>query len=93
MKTAQTFIENPTHGESLKKTMWAAHDAILQVYESNDFGSKTKEDTSPITRADLAAHHVLVNALRMLTPNFPIVSEEDPKSLTPLTNRYGLLAY
>ena len=42
---------------------------------------KTKGDDSPVTQADLAAHYVLVNGLSQLTPDIPVVSEEDPSSL------------
>lgn len=53
----------------------AAGTAIMQVY-STDFGVEKKEDNSPLTQADLAAHHVIVNALRVLTPSIPVLSEE-----------------
>lgn len=53
----------------------AAGAAIMQVY-STDFDVEKKDDNSPLTQADLAAHHVIVNALTKLTPNTPILSEE-----------------
>ena len=34
-----------------------------------------------MTRADLAAHHILVDGLRRLTGDVPVVSEEDPESV------------
>lgn len=49
--------------------------AILEVYRQ-DFAVITKDDASPLTQADLAAHRLLVPALRALTPGLPIVSEE-----------------
>ena len=49
--------------------------AILRVYQT-DFDVEKKEDRSPLTEADLAAHHVIVDGLRALTPNVPILSEE-----------------
>jgi 3'(2'), 5'-bisphosphate nucleotidase len=49
--------------------------AILAVYE-NDFEVARKDDRSPLTEADLAAHHVIVDGLRALTPDVPILSEE-----------------
>ena len=49
--------------------------AILDVYE-NDFDVERKNDRSPLTEADLAAHHIIVNGLRRLTPDIPILSEE-----------------
>ena len=53
----------------------AAGKAIMQVY-STEFSVVRKEDNSPLTQADLAAHHTIVEALRKLTPNIPIISEE-----------------
>lgn len=52
-----------------------AGNAILQVY-STDFSVIKKEDNSPLTQADLAAHQVIVAALSKLTPHIPILSEE-----------------
>ena len=67
--------------EKLISLMWKASDAILKVYHSGELNMKFKGDKSPVTEADLAAHHVLVNGLSQLTPNIPVVSEEDPDSL------------
>jgi 3'(2'), 5'-bisphosphate nucleotidase len=37
---------------------------------------QTKDDNSPITEADIASHHVIVDGLTALTPDIPILSEE-----------------
>lgn len=39
---------------------------------------REKSDDSPITRADVAAHHCLVEGLRRLLPDIPVLSEESP---------------
>jgi 3'(2'), 5'-bisphosphate nucleotidase len=49
--------------------------AILEVYES-DFAVTQKDDRSPLTAADLAAHRLIVAALTELTPELPVLSEE-----------------
>ena len=49
--------------------------AILAVY-GEDFDVERKTDRSPLTEADLAAHRVIVDGLRRLTPELPILSEE-----------------
>ncbi len=49
--------------------------AILEVY-STDFDVHSKADESPLTQADLAAHHRIVAGLKSLTPEVPIISEE-----------------
>ncbi len=52
-----------------------AGDAIMAVY-AGDFAVDYKHDTSPLTEADLASHHIIAQGLALLTPNWPILSEE-----------------
>ena len=49
--------------------------AILGVYES-EFAIQHKDDRSPLTAADLAAHRCIVEGLGALTPGIPVLSEE-----------------
>lgn len=49
--------------------------AILNVYASA-FEVIQKADNSPLTQADMAAHHIIVAGLQQLTPQLPILSEE-----------------
>lgn len=49
--------------------------AILEVYES-DFSVAEKDDHSPLTQADLRAHHCIIKGLAALTPDIPCLSEE-----------------
>ena len=53
----------------------AAGDRILAVYNS-DFAVTHKDDQSPLTAADLAAHSHIVQALHGLAPEVPVLSEE-----------------
>jgi len=53
----------------------AAAQAILPIYHS-DFSVHTKSDASPVTAADLAAQRVIVDGLRQLQPELPVVAEE-----------------
>ena len=56
-----------------------AGDAIMQVYDGKQpLDVASKKDDSPVTAADIAAHHVIVNGLKAMTPEIPILSEEDP---------------
>ncbi|MCB1560790.1 MAG: 3'(2'),5'-bisphosphate nucleotidase CysQ, partial [Xanthomonadales bacterium] len=48
----------------------------MAVYRRDDFDIETKGDNSPLTAADLAANRVIVDGLRALTPDIPILSEE-----------------
>ncbi|MDH3327277.1 MAG: 3'(2'),5'-bisphosphate nucleotidase CysQ [Gammaproteobacteria bacterium] len=60
------------------KTSEEASDIILGFYNS-DFSVEEKDDQTPLTSADTAAHHCIVNALLELTPGIPVLSEEDSK--------------
>ncbi len=50
--------------------------AILEVY-ATDFDVQEKGDASPLTQADLASHLCIVAGLTALTPEIPIISEEE----------------
>ena len=52
-----------------------AGEAILRVY-ATDFDVQSKLDDSPLTQADLAAHHRIIAGLDEITPDIPIISEE-----------------
>ena len=65
----------------MNELLWVALDAsleagkaILEIYGSDDVGVEYKEDQSPLTRADRAAHEVL---MKHLAPTgIPVLSEE-----------------
>ena len=67
-----------------------AGDAILEVYAS-DFDVQSKDDESPLTQADLAAHRRIVAGLAELTPDLPVISEES--GLPPFAERNGWPKY
>lgn len=50
-------------------------DAILEVY-ATDFDVQEKDDSSPLTQADMASNRRIEQGLRALTPNIPVLSEE-----------------
>ena len=49
---------------------------ILKVY-AQDFSVEHKDDRSPLTEADMAAHHTIMAGLQSLTPDLPVLSEEE----------------
>ena len=53
----------------------AAGEKIMAIYVQ-DFEVDYKDDSSPLTEADLASHHCIVDGLRELTPQIPVLSEE-----------------
>jgi len=66
----QDMIENLT--EIARK----AGEAILEVYQKEDFGVEQKSDDSPLTQADLAAHKIISESLAAIYPDIPFFSEE-----------------
>ncbi|MCA1896273.1 3'(2'),5'-bisphosphate nucleotidase CysQ [Shewanella putrefaciens] len=53
-----------------------AGDAIMAIYEQDDVVVSHKGDDSPITMADVAAHHIIVQALTARFAGIPVMSEE-----------------
>jgi 3'(2'), 5'-bisphosphate nucleotidase len=49
--------------------------AILKIY-AGDFAVERKDDNSPLTAADLAAHRAILDGLHLIAPQIPILSEE-----------------
>lgn len=66
-----------TIAEALEPAIARASAAILAIYDRADLGIQTKSDFSPVTDADLESHSILAGALAALTPDWPLVSEED----------------
>lgn len=57
----------------------AAGEEILKYYlESRPLNIVKKKDDSPVTQADLNAHDIIQKSLAQITPNIPLLSEEDP---------------
>ncbi len=57
----------------------SAGEAIMQVYDgAKPMDVVSKADDSPVTAADIAAHKVIIEGLSELTPDIPVLSEEDP---------------
>jgi 3'(2'), 5'-bisphosphate nucleotidase len=48
---------------------------IMEVYDAG-FNVAQKNDQTPLTEADMAAHHAIEEGLRALTPDLPVLSEE-----------------
>lgn len=61
---------------AIEQAALRAGDVILEIYET-DFDVDQKADDSPVTEADVQAEAVILTALQDLTPNLPIVAEEE----------------
>lgn len=66
--------------------------AIMSVY-ARDFSIEEKDDKSPLTEADKAAHDVIVTGLNALPEGIPVLSEEDAEGFagTDANGRYWLV--
>lgn len=67
-----------------------AGQAIMEIYQK-DFAIYDKSDSSPLTEADLAAHHILVDGLTKLEPTYPVLSEESGDNIK--TERFNWDTY
>lgn len=52
---------------------------IMAVFNSKDLDIQQKRDWSPVTRADLESNQYITQQLNQLTPDIPVLSEEDPE--------------
>ncbi len=73
--TDTTTADNALTAE-LENLARVAGEVILRIYNS-DFTHDRKSDHSPVTEADVAAEKVITAALRRLTPDIPVIAEED----------------
>jgi 3'(2'), 5'-bisphosphate nucleotidase len=83
-------IDVLTLSASLCKIAADAGEAVMRIYQ--EFSPTVaqladKSDASPLTMADLAAHHLIVDRLADLTPEIPVVSEEEDLSLVHRTSK------
>lgn len=69
-------LQNPhTLLDPVIKLALVASEKIIEIYNT-DFTVTQKDDCSPLTEADMAAHHIIVQGLQELTPELPVLSEE-----------------
>ena len=78
--------------EALLPLARAAGAAIMDIY-ATDFEVRGKSDASPVTEADERAEAVILPALARLTPDIPIVSEEEASAgrIPTVSNRFWLV--
>lgn len=61
--------------EKIVETAIKAGEATLQYY-NEEIEVERKDDNSPLTKADLASHHIIIDALKDIDPGTPVISEE-----------------
>lgn len=62
--------------ETIKPIVEQARQAVLTVYQSGVFHTTEKSDHTPVTAADEASHHILVEGLQDIFHGVPTISEE-----------------
>ena len=70
-----------------------AGEGIIEIYNS-DFDYQLKKDLSPITAADNLSHNIITEKLESLTPEIPILSEENcdmPYNIRSQWSQYWLV--
>ncbi len=65
------------HIETAVQAALLAGNEIMKVYISEDFGVQSKEDSSPVTKADIAASNAIMPLLE--NTGIPIINEETQK--------------
>lgn len=75
MSTSPVSLQHPLLGPVIDLVRLAGA-AILPHWRVG-VAVTAKADDSPVTAADLAAHHVLLDGLLALAPDIPVLSEED----------------
>ncbi len=65
-----------------------AGNAIMEVRQNANFEVKRKGDASPVTIADLRANAIILDGLHKLTPEIPIISEENEPELYARRQNY-----
>lgn len=60
--------------ETAIKAAIAAGEKIMEIYETDDFGVDMKSDNSPLTKADIASHDIIMEYLEQT--GIPVLSEE-----------------
>ncbi len=61
----------------LENIIRKAGEAIMQIYNQADRGISYKDDESPLTQADQAAHEIILNAISKVNPEYGFIGEEN----------------
>jgi len=70
--------------DAVRNLACMAGEKILEVYQT-EFTVEDKEDQTPVTAADIAANKIILTGLNKLTPDIPVISEEE--GLAPFGER------
>ena len=87
----KTFINK--HIQILEDCVKNASNEIIEIYQSDEFGHEKKLDGSPLTLADTKSNEVILEALKKISTDIPIISEEtfNEDYLKSLSKTYWLV--
>ncbi len=75
--TSKILQHLPALCNQIKRLAVEAGEATLEFYDESGSGEfSEKIDKSPVTKADHAAHKIIINGLASITPEIPVISEE-----------------
>ena len=70
------YLKIPHLLDSMILAATAAGEAVLKIYQDDNFEVEIKSDNSPLTIADKEAHRIICEKLNTDFPSLPILSEE-----------------
>jgi 3'(2'), 5'-bisphosphate nucleotidase len=78
------MLSSAVNIKSILSLAQRAGDEILAIYQDESLAHKheVKGDGSPLTLADTASHDCIVAGLRELTPDIPVLSEENAQAIS-----------
>ena len=81
------------HLRAIKDCVKNASYEIMGIYQSDEFYHEEKLDGSPLTLADTKSNEAILSALKEISPEIPIISEEtfNEKHLSSLSETYWLV--
>ncbi len=75
--TSKILQHLPALCNQIKRLAVEAGEATLEFYDESGAGEFTEKlDKSPVTKADHAAHKIIMEGLAAITPEVPVISEE-----------------
>jgi len=75
-------IDKTLLSTEMRRLALIAGQAIMEIYEADDFEVKSKADDSPVTIADETADKIIFDGLRAAFPDVAIVTEEQSDTHT-----------
>jgi 3'(2'), 5'-bisphosphate nucleotidase len=79
--------------QALEPVLRLAAEKIHALYNAPEHVVQTKKDLSPVTEADVASHDLIISELAAITPDWPVVSEEDSEHHRSLSKVAGQPVY